>query len=99
MREKFLDIVRGELGPTRSEPGCLAFQLCTNQQDDIPDIRLIQLWRNREALERYIRGARFRSLLIAIDLLEEAPRVVASRVTDLQTFETFQDFFDEYAPG
>ena len=72
-RDKVLDILRTYLEPTRAEEGCLCIELFESLEEN-GRLLLSQRWSDKTSLAPHIRGNRFRSLLIATDMLNEPPQ-------------------------
>jgi quinol monooxygenase YgiN len=92
-RKEFIETALYLLEPIRSEGGCIDFKLCEDLADD-GCLLLEQEWLDESALSSHVHGGRFRSLLVAMDLLNGPPEISVSRVNDLQVVETIQELYD-----
>jgi quinol monooxygenase YgiN len=71
-RDKVLDTLKAILEPTRAEEGCLSMELFESLEES-GGILLSQRWSDKTSLTIHMRGRRWRSLLIATDLLDKPP--------------------------
>ena len=92
-KDRFVDTVRGMLGPIRVEPGCLDCRLCEDVEDDC-GLLLLQEWRDEPALSRHIRGNTFRSLLMALDLLSMPPLISVTRAQHHPVLTNISDLYE-----
>ncbi len=71
----FLDATRGLLERIRVEDGCIDCQLFDNVEGE-DRLCLLQQWRDELDLARHVRGQNFRRLLVTMDMLNGAPKVI-----------------------
>jgi quinol monooxygenase YgiN len=62
--------------PTHAEDGCLAYQLCQDQ-DDPGMIAMIEEWRDDESLDRHLAEPRLHQALAELEPMMDAPPVIA----------------------
>ncbi len=92
-KDRFVDTVRGMLGPIRVEPGCLDCWLCEDVEDN-RGLFLLQEWRDESAFRRHIRGNTFRSLLMALDLLSRFPLISVTRAQDRTDLTSISELYE-----
>lgn len=95
LRNKVLEILISLLEPTKAQEGCLCIELYENLQEN-GSLMLSQQWSDRITLSRHIRGNRFRSLLVAVDLLSEPPQFILSYINhelELEDIHDLMNFF------
>jgi len=66
----FTESIRGMLGPTRAERGCIRYCL----YEDIENkntFTLVEEWKTRDDLEKHVRSDNYQRLLELMDLLSE----------------------------
>lgn len=73
-RQKFLSILRPLLEPTSCEAGCTRCAVWMNISDE-RRFRFLTEWQSVADLDRYLESGRFREVLVATELSEEAPHV------------------------
>jgi quinol monooxygenase YgiN len=74
-KKEFLEVVKSELikmiGPTRKEPGCIAYNLHQDNQDPAVFI-FYETWENPACLDRHMDTEHFKSYVQAVgDLIGE----------------------------
>jgi quinol monooxygenase YgiN len=76
------EALREAAGPTRQQPGCVAFSLC--QRHDSPaTIMGFERWASEADHQRHLGGAHIARLMQRMgDILAENPRIVAYTVLD-----------------
>jgi len=97
-RQKVVETVRSLTEPTKVQEGCLSFDLSEDLFEE-GNLVLNQKWRDKLTLTRHMRSGRFRSLLIALDLLGSPPRITLSYVShelELESIEELMTFFGTY---
>ncbi len=93
-RDRFVDAVRGVLGPIRVEPGSLACLLCEDIEDS-STLFLVQEWQDESAFRRHIHGPAFRVLLMSIDILSRAPAISVTRHQDRVELSSISDLYKD----
>jgi quinol monooxygenase YgiN len=69
-------------GPTRAQPGCIAFSLW-QQQGEPGALVGFERWASEDAHQRHLRGAHIERLMRRMaDVLAEPPRIVTFAVLD-----------------
>jgi quinol monooxygenase YgiN len=72
------------------QEGCLCFDLY-EKSDEEGVFVLDQKWKDRLCLTRHVRSGKFRSLLIALDLLEGPPRLYVSYIPHELELDNIQE--------
>jgi quinol monooxygenase YgiN len=74
--------LRAVAGPTRSQPGSIAFGLYRAVQDPAALVAF-ERWASREDHDRHLRGPHVQTLMSAMaTLLADAPRIVEYEIVD-----------------
>ena len=76
--------------PTKVQPGCLGFQILSDTEND-NNILIRQIWKSRKPMERHIASEEFRSILAAMDMALEPPKVKFYTVSHEVGFELVQE--------
>ena len=85
-RHDFTESIRGMLGPTRVERGCISYCL----YEDIENkntFTLVEEWKTRDDLEKHVRTDNYRRLLELMDLLSEPYELRFSTVSQTSEME------------
>lgn len=69
-RHDFTESIRGMLGPTRVERGCISYCLYEDIENE-NTFTLVEEWKTRDDLEKHVRTDNYRRLLELMDLLSE----------------------------
>lgn len=85
-RQKFLSILRPLLEPTSCEAGCTRCAVWMNISDE-RRFRFLTEWQSVADLDRYLESGRFREVLVATELSEEAPVIEIQTISETRGFE------------
>ena len=91
-RDEFSETVGGLLERIRVEEGCMECRLRVDVED-ARDLTLVEGWRDEEAFARHIRGKSFRTLLVAMDLLEGPPDIRIIRPTGQRMIDSVKELY------
>jgi quinol monooxygenase YgiN len=84
--EGVISSIRGLLEPTRTRSGCLGFRLL-QEVTDTSNLVIEEQWASREAFERHVRSAAYRTVLETIEAACEPPSVEIHNVPSSQGME------------
>ena len=93
-RDRFIDAVRGLMGPIRVESGNLTCLLCEDVIDSSA-LYLIQEWQDESGFRRHIHGPAFRTLLVSIDMLGRSPEISVTRQQKRDNLGSIGDLYEE----
>lgn len=97
-RGRFLEAVRAVIEPIRVEEGCQDYGIYEDMENR-DSVLLVQEWNDRDSLGRHIEGQRFRTLLVAMDMLSGPPEVLVIDVQDSRALRTIEELFDRLRKG
>ncbi|TDP95504.1 quinol monooxygenase YgiN [Leucobacter luti] len=80
-REAALTVYRALIAETRTEPGCVSYELLADVEDDTAFV-LAESWRSQEDLDAHTRTPHFRRAMIALETLETAENARRFHVVD-----------------
>jgi quinol monooxygenase YgiN len=95
---RFLEAVRSVIEPIRVEEGCHQYGVYEDIENR-DSVLLVQEWSDGDSLSRHIQGDRFRTLLIAMDMLSGPPEVLVIDVQDSRALRTIEELFDRLCRG
>ena len=75
--------------PTKVQPGCINFQVLSDTEND-NTILIRQMWESHKPMEKHIASEEFRSILAAMDMALDPPKVNFYTVTHEAGFELVQ---------
>ena len=87
-RGDLLHTVGALLGPTRVVPGCTGCRLYTDYEN-LNAFTLVEEWTSRAALDRHLASDAYKTLVGAIELSAEPPRVQFDTVAERAGLEVF----------
>jgi len=85
-RHDFMESIRGMLGPTRIERGCISYCLYEDIENN-NTFTLVEEWETRDDLEKHVRTDNYRRLLELMDLLSEPYELRFSTVSQTAEME------------
>lgn len=78
--EEVRSLLTGLIEPTRSESGCVSYELLQNH-DDPTDFTFVEEWTGRSAFDAHLETEHFQNVKSkVIDLLDEAPDIRTYKV-------------------
>jgi quinol monooxygenase YgiN len=84
-----MGILRSVAERTRVQPGCLSCRIYQDAQEE--DVIMIEeLWKSQEDLDRHLRSAEYRHVLLVVEMAHEQPEFRfndVSHATGLETIE------------
>jgi quinol monooxygenase YgiN len=93
-KAEFIDLLRGWLERVRAREGCLECRLF-EEVGKAGHLRLVQEWRDERALEDHVSGELFRTLLIAMDLLDGDPEFVIRSIDSQRKIDGIRQLYLE----
>jgi len=91
LRDDGVRVLRGLLGPVRSERGCLQTRLLQDTADDDDRVTWVSSWRQQSNLERHLRSLHFRRILAVMELASEAPVVEIEIDGEIRGFDLIEE--------
>ena len=85
-RHDFMESIRGMLGPTRIERGCISYCLYEDIENN-NTFTLVEEWKTREDLDKHVRKDSCRRLFALMDLLSEPPQLRFNTVSETAGME------------
>ena len=79
-RKEVIKTLRSIIGPTIAEPGCSDCKIL-QVVDKKNDFYIVQEWRNKIELEKYIRSIRFKKILALIEISFNPPEFFISTIS------------------
>lgn len=92
-RKQFLEVARTLIGPIRITPGC-SMSTLLNDVEATGTYVLVCRWADPADLERFIKSAQFRGLMVATELLGQPPEFHVYSVTDTHLLSHPEDLHD-----
>jgi len=74
---------------TRIQPGCIRCRIYHDEQEENV-IMLDELWRNQEDLDRHLRSAEYRNVLLVVEMASEKPEIKFSEFSASTGVETIE---------
>jgi quinol monooxygenase YgiN len=78
-RAEILELIRPIIGPTEAQPGCLLCRLYSETEDD-DSLVLLQEWKSREDLNKFVLSRDFKRVMAAMDLASQVPEFSVNTV-------------------
>jgi quinol monooxygenase YgiN len=69
-----MEILRSVAERTRVEPGCISCRIYRDDQEEHA-ILIEEFWRSQEELERHLRSAEYRNVLLVVEMAHEKPEI------------------------
>ena len=69
-----MEILRSVAERTRVEPGCISCRIYRDDQDE-HTILVEEFWKSQEELERHLRSAEYRNVLLVVEMAHEKPEI------------------------
>ena len=69
-----LEILRSMAERTKVEPGCISCRIYRDDQDE-HTILVEEFWKSQEELERHLRSAEYRNVLLVVEMAHEKPEI------------------------
>jgi quinol monooxygenase YgiN len=92
-QEQFLSILRPLLEPTSFEAGCTRCAVWKSITNECK-FRFLTEWESEADLNRYLESGRFREVLIATELCDEAPVIAIHTISETRGFEYVTELLD-----
>lgn len=90
-------VLRSLVGPVRAEPGCDATRVLRDL-DDAAALTFVEEWRDRESLDRHLRGTSFRTILALMELATGPPLVEIDEIASRRGFDLVEDVLGRIPP-
>jgi quinol monooxygenase YgiN len=74
---------------TRVKPGCISCRLYHDTEEE-QMIMLEELWSTQEDLDRHLRSADYRVVLLVVEMADEKPEITFSLMSDSTGMETIE---------
>ena len=85
-QQRFLSVLTRLLEPTQCEAGCSRCALWKDITDE-RRFRFLTEWQSAEDLDRYLLSGRFREILVASELSDEAPVFKIHTISETRGFD------------
>ncbi len=84
-----MEILRSIAERTRVEPGCVS---CRIYRDDDEEhaILIEEFWKSQEELERHLRSAEYRNVLLVVEMAQKEPEVRFHEIVGSSGLETIE---------
>jgi len=69
-----MEILRSVAERTRVEPGCISCRIYRDDQEEHA-ILVEEFWKSQEELERHLRSAEYRNVLLVVEMAHEKPEI------------------------
>ncbi len=92
-RQQFLSVLRRLLEPTSCEVGCIRCEVWKSIADE-RRFRFLTEWQSAADLDRYLESDRFREVLVASELSDEAPVIEIHSISKTRGFEYVMELLD-----
>jgi len=69
-----MEILRSVAERTRVEPGCISCRIYRDDQEEHA-ILIEEFWRGQKELERHLRSAEYRNVLLVVEMAHEKPEI------------------------
>jgi quinol monooxygenase YgiN len=84
-----VEILRSVAERTRVQPGCISCRLYHDAKEE--DVIMIEeVWRSQEELERHLRSAEYRNVLLVVELAYKEPEIRFSTFSHSTGVETIE---------
>ena len=84
-----MDILRSVAERTRIQPGCISCRIYHDEQEENV-IMFDELWRTQEDLDRHLRTAEYRNVLLVVEMASEKPEIKFSEFSASSGVETIE---------
>jgi len=84
-----MEILRSVAERTRVEPGCISCRIYRDDQEEHA-ILIEEFWRSQEELERHLRSAEYRNVLLVVEMAHKEPEIRFSEFSASTGVETIE---------
>jgi quinol monooxygenase YgiN len=84
-----MEILRSVAERTRVEPGCISCRIYRDDQEEHA-ILIEEFWRSQEELERHLRSAEYRNVLLVVEMSQKEPEVKFHEIVGSSGLETIE---------
>jgi quinol monooxygenase YgiN len=84
-----MEILRSMAERARVEPGCISCRIYREDQEEHA-ILIEEFWRSQEDLERHLRSAEYRNVLLVVEMSQKEPEVKFHEIVGSSGLETIE---------
>jgi quinol monooxygenase YgiN len=84
-----MEILRSVAERTRVEPGCISCRIYRDDQEEHA-ILIEEFWRSQKELERHLRSAEYRNVLLVVEMSQKEPEVKFHEIVGSSGLETIE---------
>jgi quinol monooxygenase YgiN len=87
--KEVLEILRSAAERTRVQPGCISCRLYHDVQEEHV-IMIEEVWRSQKELDRHLRSAEYRNVLLVVEMAHEKPEISFCEFSESTGVETIE---------
>ena len=84
-----MEVLRSVAERTRVEPGCISCRIYRDDQEE-HSILVEEFWKSQEELERHLRSAEYRKVLLVVEMAQKEPEVRFHEIVGSSGLETIE---------